>query len=121
MKLSITVYKGTGKYYTGHEVEVPDMEMFKEGYLDLIRSNMPGCYHDGYVVVTDAADNQGFHNALYTWSYLFPEEYCGRVYQDMWDKRVRGEISEKEFKQWFDAYCEHCHYMYEVCMHGEEN
>lgn len=45
---------------------------------------------------------------------------CGLGYQTMWIKRDNGEISEKEFMQWYDEYCAKCFYMNEICMFGEE-
>lgn len=44
---------------------------------------------------------------------------CGFGYQAMWVKRDSGEISEKEFIQWYDEHCANCLYMNEICMLGE--
>lgn len=44
---------------------------------------------------------------------------CGLRYFEMFGKFYRGEISQKEFDDWYDKYCQNCYYMHEVCMFGD--
>lgn len=74
MILEITIYKDTGKYYASTIVDIADMDMCDSGYAEHIRNHVPGRYSGGYVTVRDAAPGQSFHNALYTWGQLFPED-----------------------------------------------
>lgn len=109
MILSITVYKNTGKFYLSHEVELPDVELGDQRFITLIQNNLPGEYKDGYVVVADASpDNVSWHNALFTWEYLFPDEYCQMAVAEMWEKAATGVITSQEYLTWFNGHCSNC-------------
>lgn len=64
MHLQITVYKDTGKFYLSSEAAGPNIPMFHDEFCQFIRSNLPGRYSNGYVVVQDMPDSTGFHNCL---------------------------------------------------------
>lgn len=64
MKLEITVYKPSGKFYSSCEVESPDIPYFKDEFVEFIRENLPAKYAGGYVVIRDLEDGDGFHNCL---------------------------------------------------------
>ena len=64
MKLEITVYKPTGKFYSSCEVESPDIPYFKDEFVEFVRENLPAKYAGGYVVIRDLEDGYGFHNCL---------------------------------------------------------
>lgn len=52
MKIQITVYKSTGKYYASEIVEhEKDIPMWEDEYIKLVRKNLPATLSDGYVVV----------------------------------------------------------------------
>lgn len=66
MKIKITVYKSTGKFYNSEIVEhKEDIPVWRVDYKEFIVKNLPAKLSDGYVVVEDVGDNQSFHNALY--------------------------------------------------------
>lgn len=115
MKLNITLYRPSGKFYASHVVDMPDANIWDVGFLQTLRENLPGTYYDGYVVVTDACEGQGFHNALFTWSAVFPEIYCGHAIGDMMHKRVYGEIAEAEYQAWYATHCARCPHMKVRC------
>lgn len=71
MKIKITVYKDTGKFYTSEEVEhSEDIPSWEDEFKDFIIKNLPAKYTDGYVVVEDIGDNETFHNSLYKMNEL---------------------------------------------------
>lgn len=41
---------------------------------------------------------------------------CELAYFEMCGKRFSGEITDKEFDEWYDGHCAKCVYMSEVCM-----
>lgn len=45
--------------------------------------------------------------------------FCGTGQQGMWIKRNKGEITEKEFIEWYEQNCAKCKYEYVGCMFGE--
>lgn len=72
MKLRITVYKESGKYYTHEDVECEkDIPSWGKEFKSFIRENLPAKLSEGYVVVEDRSDNQSFHQALYKYENLF--------------------------------------------------
>jgi len=75
MKIKITVFKPSGKYYTHEIIEhKEDIFLFKDEFKQLIRDNLPANLGNGYVLVQDAEDEddgQTFHIALYTYEDLF--------------------------------------------------
>lgn len=46
---------------------------------------------------------------------------CNFGYQTMWMKRDSREISEEEFRQWYNEHCANCLYMNEICMFEDES
>ncbi len=67
LKVKIMVFKNTGKFYTGgiatNEVDIP---LWKDEFKEFIKNNIPvRCMTDGYIVVEDIDDGEGFHVALY--------------------------------------------------------
>lgn len=65
MKLTVTAYKSTGKFYDSADIECSEnIELFDDRFKELIRSAVP-CLQDGFVVVTDKPDGEGFHNHLF--------------------------------------------------------
>lgn len=71
MKIKITVYKASGKYYTDEIVEnIEDIPMFKLEFNKFVRDNIPAKIGEGYIVVEDMSDNQSFHQGLYKYNEL---------------------------------------------------
>ena len=67
MKIEITVYKETGKYYTSTivENETPIM-LFEEDFKKFVAENLPAIISDGFVVTRNAdPDSQEFYERLY--------------------------------------------------------
>lgn len=74
MRLEITIYKDTGKWYTDciaeHQEDIP---LWKDDFLIFIAENMPTSSVDGYVVVRDMPDGcneQSSHNVLFKCSEI---------------------------------------------------
>lgn len=75
MELRITIYKGSGKYYTDEIVKnEEDLHIWTEEYKEFLRKNLPTTYSNGYIVVEDIGENQSFHNALYKYEDLFKRD-----------------------------------------------
>lgn len=71
MKIKITVYKASGKYYTEEIVENnTDILLFENKFKQFIKDNLPARVNGGYVVVEDVGENQSFHKALYKYDEL---------------------------------------------------
>ena len=71
MKIKITVYKASGKYYTDETVESDvDIPMFKDDFKKFIRENIPARIGEGYITVEDVCDDQSFHQVLYLYNEL---------------------------------------------------
>lgn len=72
MKLMITVFKESGKFYANNEVESnQDIALFQPEFKDFIKNNLPAKIEDGFVIVQDMPnENQGFHIKLYRMSEL---------------------------------------------------
>lgn len=64
MKLEITVYKPSGKFYSSCEVESPDIFYCEDEFVKFVRENLPARYAGGYVVIRDLEDGDVFHNCL---------------------------------------------------------
>lgn len=77
MRIKITVFRQTGKYYTscivGGDRDIP---LFEEEFTQFVTENLPADLGEGYVLVQDAEDadsSQSFHIRLYR-----REEITGR-------------------------------------------
>lgn len=78
MKIRITVYKTSGKYYTHEDVEQEeDILLFKEEFKQFIRDNIPANLGSGFIVVDDVdeIENQSFHNVLYRYDEVFNNNF----------------------------------------------
>lgn len=74
MKLTIDVYKDSGKWYTGHTVtHTENIDIWDERFKEFIRDNLPAKIGEGFVVVKDVdrVPHDGFHNCLLRYSELF--------------------------------------------------
>lgn len=72
MKIKITIYKESGKYYTDEIVEnKKDIFAWEEEFRDFVRNNIPAKLNQGYITVEDVNDNQSFHQILYKYEDLF--------------------------------------------------
>lgn len=72
MEIEITVYKGTGKYYTSgkasHDEEIP---LWNDKFDEFVANNLPAFVSGGYVTVDDVDDAcKGFHCHLYLYDEL---------------------------------------------------
>ena len=45
---------------------------------------------------------------------------CGFKDVELYYKRERGEITNQEFKEYWNKNCSKCIHMVEICMYGEE-
>ncbi len=64
--IRIDVYKPSGKWYTGEVVtNEKDIPLHDPAFKTFIDTHMPAHYGEGFVVVTDCANGQGFHNHLF--------------------------------------------------------
>lgn len=71
MKLLLSVYKDTGKYYTSNVIET-DIDVIKQDaeYMQLIRDNCPAKLTDGYMIVKNEDDDGQFVDRLYMLNQL---------------------------------------------------
>lgn len=66
MKIKITMYKSSGKYYTEEIVENDkDILLFEKEFKEFVKKNLPATLENGYVTVEDVDLNQSFHECLY--------------------------------------------------------
>lgn len=72
MKLHITIYKSTGKYYTDTVVECSEnIPLWDDRFRAFIKKHLPVSQSSGgYIVVQDVAGESGFHNCLLTYDEL---------------------------------------------------
>lgn len=73
MKLDITVFKPTGKYYTSCTAELPgkDPVLHTQEFLDFVRENLPARFTDGLVLVQNAdPGSDKFYTHLYRYDDL---------------------------------------------------
>lgn len=69
MKIRITVYKDSGKYYTdGIAESEKDIWMWEDKFMEFVKNNLPARIGEGFVVVEDVLDDQSFHQALYRYN-----------------------------------------------------
>lgn len=74
MKLTIDVYKNSGKWYTGDTVSsTEEYDIWDEKFKCFIRDHLPAKIGEGFVVVKDVdlTKYPGFHCVLYRYSDLF--------------------------------------------------
>lgn len=70
MKIEITVYKNSGKWYTSEIVENDvDIPMWDEKFKEFIRDNNPADLGNGFIATRTIGD--GFHNALWKYSEIY--------------------------------------------------
>lgn len=72
MKLNITVFKPTGKYYTDDVAELPGKNpvLHTKEFLDFVRDNLPARLTGGFVLVQNANPNS---NSFYTHLYRYDD------------------------------------------------
>lgn len=74
MKIEITVFKKSGKWYTSDIIESPENIMLSDDkFKDFIRKHNPANIGEGYIVVknVDNGECTGFHNVLWTYDELY--------------------------------------------------
>lgn len=70
MKIEITVYKESGKWYTSEIVDVDEnISMYQEDFKQFIRDNNPANIGEGFITTKDLGD--GFHDALWKYNELY--------------------------------------------------
>ena len=69
MKIKITVFESSGKYYTESIIEcLDDIPMWETKFEEFIKENNPANIGEGFILTEDLCDqNQYFHTAL--WKY----------------------------------------------------
>lgn len=50
---------------------------------------------------------------------IIPKD-CELKYFEMFGKFHNGEITQKEFDDWYNEHCKDCYYMNEVCMYFDK-
>lgn len=71
LSISIDVYKASGKWYAGDVAKSEqDIPLFEDAFKAFVRDNLPASIGEGYVVVKDSPDGDGFHCLLYTYAEL---------------------------------------------------
>lgn len=70
LHISIDVYKASGKWYTSGEAANPtDIPIWDEDtFREFLCSNLPARIGEGYIVVKDFPDGDGFHNHVYQYA-----------------------------------------------------
>lgn len=67
LHISICVYKPSGKWYTsGEATSEENIPLWDDAFKQFVREHLPAQINDGYVVVNDCDDGEGFHHVLYT-------------------------------------------------------
>lgn len=72
MKIKITVYKESGKFYASDIVENDEpIFIYEDEFKQFIFYNLPAIVDDGYVTVTNIDENDSnFYEVLYTMERL---------------------------------------------------
>lgn len=67
MRIKITVFKKSGKYYTEEVVESDkELRLFENEFQVFVYENLPALITDGYVVVNnDDCEDDNFYESLY--------------------------------------------------------
>lgn len=67
MKINITMFKSSGKFYADQTAESKEsFKMYEDDFLKFIYDNLPASLSNGYVVVSNAdPDSQEFFEGLY--------------------------------------------------------
>lgn len=74
LHVSIDIYKPSGKWYAGGEATNPtDIPCWEETFKEFLLSSLPAHIGDGYIVVKDFPDSEGFHNHLYRYADIVGE------------------------------------------------
>lgn len=69
LHISIDIYKQSGKWYTGSEATNPtDIPSWEESFREFLCDNLPARIGEGYIVVKDFPDGEGFHNHVYQYA-----------------------------------------------------
>lgn len=69
--VSIAVFKNSGKYYTSCEAEHKrNLMIFEDEWKEFVITNLPAKIEDGFVVVMDLPDGEGFHCVHYRYEEL---------------------------------------------------
>ena len=72
MEIEILVFKESGKWYASQTVKNDiDIPLFKDEFKEFIKKNLPANIGEGYVVVLDKGEHQGFHMRHYKYNDLF--------------------------------------------------
>ena len=70
MKIEITVYKESGKWYISEIIEIDNnIPMWDEEFKQFIKDNNPANIGEGFITTKDIGD--GFHNALWRYNELY--------------------------------------------------
>lgn len=71
MHLKICTFKENGKFYADTEVFCPDnIPLHDDAFKEFIKANCPSAMLDGYVLVLDLPDGEGFHTHLFRYNEL---------------------------------------------------
>lgn len=72
MKIEITVFKNSGKYYTSEIAKSDnDIPIYDDNFKKFIRDNIPANLGSGFIMTNDVENNQSFHIALWRYDEVF--------------------------------------------------
>lgn len=70
MKVKITIYKQTGKFYTDTVAILPNVEMWDPKFITGVYDSLPAHIPNSYITVEDLPETPGFHQVLYRYEEL---------------------------------------------------
>lgn len=71
MHLKICTFKENGKFYAESEVtHANDIPLHDEAFKKFVLDNCPSTMADGFVLVMDLPDGEGFHTHLFRYNEL---------------------------------------------------